>query len=302
MQHTDGKMQRQVLSVDFLSWRWMSSGLFFCQTQCASRRKCLNTGLIVGPSKQLIMGEKDDEGRSIGVMHSNVQETFELSSLKRYSWTGYVSSVNRKNGERWKDLNVSFICADMGHKFLKNIYKLSFKDVLFCVGFTLQDIPGCCACNVDGKVEKLWNYFCFCWLVIIVFFQNIPDSQLLSQQATRWAHATDEFHGHVLLSPRGTKKTQVQPPRRLETRMSHHQDDRFCRLMAFDPFSASRQANLSVHCWVKGLGGEQRGLLLRVMQLDSRSHGHKMLRKTTCYFTKGAPCSVARVRPFPFGK
>lgn len=83
-------------------------------------RKCLNTGLIVGPSKQLIMGEKDDEGRSIGVVHSNVQGTFELSSLKRlkrYSWTGYVSSLNRKNSERWKDLNVSFIYADMGHKF-----------------------------------------------------------------------------------------------------------------------------------------------------------------------------------------
>lgn len=43
-------------------------------------QKCLNTGLIVGPRKQLIMGEKDEEGRSIGVVHSNVQETFGLSS------------------------------------------------------------------------------------------------------------------------------------------------------------------------------------------------------------------------------
>lgn len=57
------------------------------------------------------------------------------------------------------------------------------------------------------------------------------------------------MESQVLLSPRGTKKTQVQPPRGLETRMSHHRDDHFCRLMAFDPFSASRQANLSVHCW-----------------------------------------------------
>lgn len=57
------------------------------------------------------------------------------------------------------------------------------------------------------------------------------------------------MESHALLSPRGTKKTQVQPTRGLDTRVSHHRDDRFCRLMAFDSFSASRQANLSVHCW-----------------------------------------------------
>lgn len=216
-------------------------------------RKCSNTGLIVGPRKQLIMGEKDDEGRSIGVVHSNVQETFGLSSLKRlkrYSWTGYVWSVNRKNGERWKDLGLlSVLTCVISFKIND---KLSFKDVLFCVGFTLQDIPGCCACDVDGRVEKLWNYFCFCWHhCVFPKYSRQPATFPAGNTVGKrhwwisWAETASPW-SHVLLSPRGT---QVQPPRGLETRMSHHRDDRFCRLMAFDPFSASRQANLSVHCW-----------------------------------------------------
>lgn len=51
MQHTDRKMQRQVLSVDLLPWRWMSSGLFLCQMQCASRlvESARTQGLLLGP-------------------------------------------------------------------------------------------------------------------------------------------------------------------------------------------------------------------------------------------------------------
>lgn len=76
----------------------------------------------------------------------------------------------------------------------------------------------------------------------MVFFQNIPDSQLLSQQATWWANATDEQHRHGDSRPvesRKDEKDSSAATRGLETRMSHHRDDRFCRLLAFDPFSAS---------------------------------------------------------------
>lgn len=50
-------------------------------------------------------------------------------------------------------------------------------------------------------VHAMWmgewkNYgIIFVFAGIIVFFQNIPDNPLLSQQATRWANASDEFHG-----------------------------------------------------------------------------------------------------------
>lgn len=78
MQHTDRKMQRQVLSVEVTGFWCVPLPNAMCFKAC---RKCLNTGLIVGPRKRLIMGEKEDEGRSIGVVRSNLQETFEEVQL-----------------------------------------------------------------------------------------------------------------------------------------------------------------------------------------------------------------------------
>lgn len=60
-----------------------------------------------------------------------------------------------------------------------------------------------------------------------------------------WAETASPLETRVLLGLRGGKKTQMHPTRGLETRMSHHWHDHVCRVLAFDPFSVSRQANLT---------------------------------------------------------
>lgn len=155
---------------------------------------------------------------------------------------------------------------------------------------------GTAACNVDGKVEKEWNYFSFFWLVIIVFFQNIPDSQQLSQQATRWANATDDFHGlkqHRHGESRPVESKRDEKDSSAATSGIRNQDvpsPRWPLLQTYGfwpLFCLETRKSVCSLLGGKVWEGKQRGLLLRVMQLDSWSHGRKMLQRPQVISQRG---------------
>ena len=100
------------------------------------------------------------------------------------------------------------------------------------------------------------------------------------------------------------------PPRGMETRMSHLPwGGCLYRRVAFDPF-ALRLANLPVLKSKKIWKGKQRGLILRVMQLDSWSLvgekdlllpcGHKKLWERNFISQKWAKCSMVWGEVFYF--
>lgn len=123
-------------------------------------------------------------------------------------------------------------------------------------------------------------------------------------------------HTDVLLSLGETNRLKSTkpcfPPRGIETRMSHlPRGGCFYRLVAFDPF-ALRLANLPVLKSKKIWRGKQRGLILRVMQLDSWSFvrekelllpfRHKKLWYKNFIPQKWAKCSMVWVRSFILGE
>lgn len=130
---------------------------------------------------------------------------------------------------------------------------------------------------------------------------------------------TFTFHHHADSCPvksKKDKKTQEHkacfPPRGLETRMSHLPwGGCFYRLVAFDLLclETCKSACPKIE---KIWEGKQRGLILRVMQLDSWSlvrekelllpHGHKELWERNFISQKGVKCSMVRVRYFILGE
>lgn len=118
---------------------------------------------------------------------------------------------------------------------------------------------------------------------------------------------------HVLLSLAGTKRLNCTkplfPPMGLETRMSHLPWGGcfYISLWPLTPF-ALRLANVPVQRLKKIWKGKQRGLILRVMQLDSWSLvrekelllpcGHKKLWERNFISQKEVKCSMVRVRSF----
>lgn len=298
---------------------WDALGSFLCQMQCASGEMEVleHRAYCLGSCKELIMGENDEERTAAA--RSNARQTLEVIGR----WKVGVVQVKRMVRREKKKRSCVFYLHQNGSYNQKRIN--IFKGIMLCMGCTLQQGTAVHATRTNNSNEAEKKTGWFCWLGVIVFQSGHLFSQQAIHESKVWIHLemqvsikwerqrkdsrcrpddggaavmmfhelkqqTKHRHGDSRpVESKRDKKTQVHPPMGLESRMSHRRGDRSCRLVAFDPLFCL-ETSKSVCSWKrkkkkKVRERKQRGLLLRVMQLDSWSRGHKMLWKKAHYFT-----------------